>query len=109
VAYKVYDGPVLVDVIFRLAGGAIDDDHFCALRLEVAAQSPLVASIDDVMVTKPSPSEQEPDFWPCSGRAALREQIDGRGSRAVEFRHRGVLHARRGLGIVDDRACRRRP
>jgi hypothetical protein len=77
--YKAYDGPVLVDLVFRPAGGPITDEHFeRATWLEVGAQSLLVASIDDVLVTKLlALSEQEPDFQAVLVLArALREQID---------------------------------
>jgi hypothetical protein len=77
--YKAYDGPVLVDLIFRPAGGPIGDEHFArATELEVLAQTMLVASIDDVLVTKLlALTEQEPDFGPVLEIArALREQID---------------------------------
>jgi hypothetical protein len=77
--YKAYDGDVLVDLIFRPAGGPIDDEHFArATWLEVGAQSLLVASIDDVLVTKLlALTEQSPDYGPVLQVArALREQID---------------------------------
>ena len=77
--YKAYDGPVLVDLIFRPAGGPITDEHFeRATWLEVGAQSLLVASIDDVLITKLlALTEQEPDFGPVLELSrALREQID---------------------------------
>jgi hypothetical protein len=77
--YKAYDGDILVDLIFRPAGGPIEDDHFArATWLEVSAQNVLVASIDDVLVTKLlALTEQDPDFWPVLQIArALREQID---------------------------------
>jgi hypothetical protein len=77
--FKAYDGPVLVDLIFRPAGGPIGDEHFArATELEVAAQTMLVASIDDVLVTKLlAITEQDPDFGPPLEVArALREQID---------------------------------
>lgn len=105
--YKAYDGPVLVDVIFRPAGGVIDDEHFArATLIEVAAQSLLVASIDDVMVTKLlALSEQEPDFRAVLEVArALREQIDW---TWVEERSSSSPFARafftlaEGLGIVE--------
>jgi hypothetical protein len=77
--YKAYDGDVLVDLIFRPAGGPITDEHFeRATWLEVGAQSLLVASIDDVLVTKLlALTEQDPDFQPVLMMArTLREQID---------------------------------
>lgn len=77
--YKAYDGPILVDLIFRPAGGEVGDEHFArATEMEVGAQRLLVASIDDVLVTKLlAISEQELDFQPVLELArALREQID---------------------------------
>jgi Nucleotidyl transferase of unknown function (DUF2204) len=77
--YKAWDGEVLVDLIFTPAGGPISDEHFeRATWLEVGAQSLLVASIDDVLVTKLlAITEQEPDFGPVlQVSRALREQID---------------------------------
>ena len=77
--YKAHDGDVLVDLIFRPAGGPITDEHFeRATWLEVGAQSLLVASIDDVLVTKLlALTEQDPDFQAVLVLArALREQID---------------------------------
>lgn len=75
---KAYDGPVLVDLIFRPAGGPVDDAHFArATEVEVASQRLLVASIDDVLATKLlALTEQEPDFRDVLAVArALREQI----------------------------------
>jgi hypothetical protein len=105
--YKARDGDVLVDLIFRPAGGAIGDDHFArASSLEVLAQRLLVASIDDVMVTKLlALTEQEPDFQAVLQVArALREQIDW---TEVEARSSESPFARafftlaEGLGIVE--------
>jgi hypothetical protein len=76
---KAWDGEVLVDLIFRPAGGAVGDEHFeRATTLEVAAQSLQVASIEDVLVAKLlALTEQEPDFGGCLEIArSLREQID---------------------------------
>jgi hypothetical protein len=81
--YKAYDesgdSPVLVDLVFRPAGGPITDEHFeRATWMEVGAQSLLVASIDDVLVTKLlALNEQDPDFQAVLMIArTLREQID---------------------------------
>jgi hypothetical protein len=77
--YKAYDGDVLVDLIFRPAGGPITDEHFArAEMMEVSAQSVLVASIDDVLVTKLlAVNEQDPNYDSVLKLArALREQID---------------------------------
>ena len=76
---KAWDGDVLVDVIFRPAGGAVGDEHFeRATVREVAAQSLPVASIEDVLAAKLlALTEQEPDFGPVLEIArSLREQID---------------------------------
>jgi hypothetical protein len=77
--YKAYDGPILVDLIFRPAGGPIADEHFArATKLEVGSATLLVASVDDVLATKLlAITEQEPDFGPVLEMTrALREQVD---------------------------------
>ena len=74
-----HDESVLVDLIFRPAGGPIGDEHFQrATPMELMAQPVLVASIDDVLSTKlMALSEQEPDFRAVLEIArSLREQID---------------------------------
>jgi aminoglycoside-2''-adenylyltransferase len=105
--YKAYDGPVLVDLIFRPAGGAVTDEQFeRASQMEVLAQNVLVASIDDVMTAKLlALTEQEPDFQAVLAVArALREQIDW---TFVEERTAASPFARafftlvEGLGIVE--------
>jgi hypothetical protein len=76
---KAWDGDVLVDLIFRPAGGPVDDSTFArATELEVAALPVDVASIDDVLATKLlAMNEQNPDFRPVLEIArSLREQID---------------------------------
>jgi hypothetical protein len=76
---KAWDGDVLVDLIYRPAGGAVGDEHFeRATTLEVSALSMQVASIEDVLAAKLlALSEQEPDFGPVLEIArSLREQID---------------------------------
>ena len=76
---KAWEGEILVDVIYRPAGGPVTDEHFArATRTEVAALPLLVASIDDVLATKLlAMSEQEPDYRPVLEIArSLREQID---------------------------------
>ena len=104
---KVWDGDHLVDLIFRPAGGEIDDDHFArASEVEVSAQRLLVASIDDVLVTKLlAISEQEPDYRAILEVArAVREQVDW---TYVEERTNTSPFARafftlgEGLGIVE--------
>jgi hypothetical protein len=105
--YKAYDGPILVDLIFRPAGGAIGDEHFArATKMEVGAQTLLVASIDDVLVTKLlAISEQEPNFQPVLELArALREQVDWEFVRAHTLDSpfaRAFFTLVEGLGIVE--------
>lgn len=105
--FKAYDGPILVDLIFRPAGGAIGDEHFArATQMEVGAQTLLVASIDDVLVTKLlAISEQEPNFQPALELArTLREQIDWEFVRSRSESSpfaRAFLTLVEGLGIVE--------
>jgi putative nucleotidyltransferase-like protein len=76
---KAFDGDVLVDLIYRPTGGPIDEEFFGrAGELEVLGHGLLVASIDDVFVSKLlAVTEQEPDFRAVLALArALREQID---------------------------------
>ena len=76
---KAHDGEILVDLIFRPAGGPIGDEHFeRAASMELMAQPVLVASINDVLTTKlMALTEQEPDFRSVLELSrSLREQID---------------------------------
>lgn len=99
---KAYDGEILVDLIFRPAGGPITDEHFDrAQRMEVMAQPMLVASVDDVLASKlMALSEQEPDLRPVLEIArSVREQID---FEAVGARTAGFPFARAFLTLVHD-------
>jgi hypothetical protein len=107
---KAWEGDNLVDLVFWPAGGEIEDEHFArATELEVNAQRLLVASIDDVLVTKLlALTEQEPDYRAILEVArALREQVDW---NAVEARTSQSPFARafftlgEGLGIVERRS-----
>jgi Uncharacterised nucleotidyltransferase len=98
----------LVDLIFRPAGGEVDDEHFArASDMEVSALSLPVASIDDVLVTKLlAITEQEPDYRVILEIArALREQVDW---AVVRERTDSSPFARafftlaEGLGIIDE-------
>ena len=76
---KAYHEGTLVDLIFRPSGGPLTDEHFDrGDELDVMSQPMLVASLDDVMVTKLlSLTEQEPDFGSVLELArSLREQVD---------------------------------
>jgi hypothetical protein len=106
--YKAWDGGNLVDLVFHPAGGRIDDGHFArATELEVSAQSMLVASIDDVLVTKLlAISEQEPDYRVVLEVArALREQVNWRSvaQRTSDSPFaRAFFELAEGLAIVED-------
>jgi hypothetical protein len=111
--FKAWDDTNLVDLIFRPAGGPIDDGHFQrATLMEVRAQRVMVASIDDVLVTKLlAMTEQEPDYRSILEVArALREQVDW---NDVEARTKQSPFARafftlgEGLGIVERRTVLR--
>jgi hypothetical protein len=104
---KAWDGDHLVDLIFRPAGGPIEDAHFeRASTLEVNAQRLLVASIDDVLTTKLlAITEQEPDYRAILEVArSVREQVDW---NDVEARTKSSPFARafftlgEGLGIIE--------
>ncbi len=106
---KAWDGDNLVDLIFRPAGGPIEDEHFArATMLEVNAQRLLVASIDDVIATKLlAITEQEPDYRAIlEVSRSLREQVDW---NDVEARTKESPFARafftlgEGLGIIERR------
>jgi hypothetical protein len=76
---KAYAGEYLVDLIYRPAGGPVDDGFFeRAEEMEVAAQRMPVASIGDVVATKlMALNEQEPDLASVLEIArSLREQVD---------------------------------
>ncbi len=106
--YKAWDDDgSLVDVIFRPAGGEIDDAHFArATDAEVSAQTVRIASIDDVLVTKLlAITEQEPDYRPILEVArALREQVDWadvRDRTSSSPFARAFFTMAEGLGIVE--------
>jgi predicted nucleotidyltransferase len=76
---KVYDGDVLIDLIFRPQGGPIDDGMFeRAEELEVRAMPLQVAALEDVIAQKLlALKEQEPDYSSVLELArALREQVN---------------------------------
>jgi hypothetical protein len=109
--YKAWDGDNLVDLVFHPAGGPVGDEHFArANELEVSAQRMLVASIDDVMVTKLlAISEQDPNYRVVLEVArALREQVDW---RSVARRTgdspfaRAFFELAEGLAIIDEDAA----
>jgi Uncharacterised nucleotidyltransferase len=105
--YKAWDGENLVDLVFHPAGGTVGDAHFArATELEVSAHRMLVASIDDVIVTKLlAITEQDPDYRVVLEVArALREQVNW---RSVARRTsdspfaRAFFELAEGLGIID--------
>jgi hypothetical protein len=105
--HKAWEGENLVDLIFRPAGGDVDDEHFeRASELEVSALTVLVASADDLLATKLlAITEQSPDYRTILEIArALREQVDW---DDVEERTNASPFARafftlgEGLGIVE--------
>jgi hypothetical protein len=115
---KAWDGDTLVDLIFRTAGGVVDDGYFeRAEELEVAAQTLPVASLGDVLTTKLlAINEQDPDLSSVLEMArSLREQIDW---EFVRERTAGSPFARafftlvEELGVVEpegDRSVERSP
>lgn len=79
--HKVWDGDVLIDLIFCPSGGPVSDEWLeRAEEREVMAMRLPVISLEDLMVTKLlALKEQEPDYADVLKVArALREQIDWR-------------------------------
>jgi hypothetical protein len=77
--YKAWDADVLVDLIFRPIGEAVDDAMFeRAEELEVNAVPMLVMSLEDVLVTKlKALDEHDLDYErPLEFARSLRERID---------------------------------
>jgi Uncharacterised nucleotidyltransferase len=105
--YKAWDEENLVDLVFRPAGGPIGDEHFArADELEVSAHRILVASIDDVLVTKLlAITEQEPDYRVVLEIArAVREQVNWRSVAARTSESpfaRAFFELVEGLAIVE--------
>jgi hypothetical protein len=106
--YKAWEEDNLVDLVFRPAGGPVDDEHFArATMMEVNAQRLPVAAIDDVLVTKLlAISEQEPDYRVVLEVArALREQVNWRSvaQRTSDSPFaRAFFELAEGLAIVED-------
>lgn len=76
--HKVWDGDVLIDLIFRPSGGPVSDEWLRrAEEREVMAMRLPVIALEDLMVTKLlALKEQEPDYAQVLKVArALREQI----------------------------------
>ena len=78
---KAWDGDTLIDLIYRPAGGEVDEAYFDRaeeMEMEVAAQTMPVASLGDVLTTKLlAINEQDPDPTSVLEIArSLREQID---------------------------------
>jgi hypothetical protein len=77
--YKAWDGDVLVDLIFKPVGEAVDDSYFeRAEELEVNSVPMPVMSLEDVLVNKlKALDEHELDYErPLEFARALRERID---------------------------------
>jgi hypothetical protein len=99
---KAYDGEVLVDLIFRPAGGPVTREWLDrAEHIEVRAIQMPVAALEDVLITKLlSLSEQSPDFSPSLEIArAVREQIDW---DAVRTRTDGSAFGKAFMVLVDE-------
>jgi hypothetical protein len=111
---KVWDGEILIDLIFCPAGGPIGDEHFArADDLEVMAVRMPVASAADVLATKLlAITEQNPDFKSTLELArALREQIDWGAVRTTTQSSpfaRAFFTLVEGLGIAESPVARPR-
>jgi hypothetical protein len=99
---KAWDADVLVDLIFDPRGGPVDDDWFeRAEELDVYAVTMLVASLDDVLVTKLlALTEQNLDYSSVLETArAVREQLDW---DEVRRRCEGSPYAKAFLLLVEE-------
>ena len=99
---KAWDGNVLVDLIYEPRGGPIDDEWLeRADELDVYAVTMLVASLDDVLVTKLlALNEQNLDYSSVLEMArAVREQIDW---DEVRRRCEGSPYAKAFLVLVEE-------
>ena len=99
---KAWDGQVLVDLIFEPRGGPITDEWLeRADELDVYAVTMLVASLDDVLVTKLlALNEQNLDYSGVLEMArAVREQIDW---DDVRLRAQGSPYATAFLVLVEE-------
>ena len=77
--HKVWDGEVLVDLVFCPSGGPVTDEWLArADERELMAMRLPILALEDLMVTKLlALKEQEPDYASVLSIArALREQID---------------------------------
>ena len=76
---KVYDGDVLIDLIFNPTSGAVTDDLLArAEPTEVKAMRVPLAPLEDILVTKLlALTEQEPDYSDLLELTRMvREQVD---------------------------------
>jgi hypothetical protein len=83
--YKVWDGDVLIDLIFAPSGETVTDENFeRAEELEVNAVRMQVAALEDVIAAKLlALGEHEADYGPTLEIArAVREQVDWANVRA---------------------------
>jgi hypothetical protein len=106
--HKVWDGDVLVDLVFCPSGGPVTDEWLARAddRELMAMRLPILA-LEDLMVTKLlALREQEPDYSSVLQIArALREQIDWevvRTRTAESPFARAFFTLVEGLGIVDE-------
>jgi hypothetical protein len=100
--YKAWDGDVLVDLIFRPASGAVDDDMLARGEdLEVEAVPMRVMALEDVMSAKLlALTEHHVDYeGPLEIARSLREQIDW---DEVRERTKGSPYAKAFFTLVEE-------
>jgi Nucleotidyl transferase of unknown function (DUF2204) len=99
---KAWDGNILVDLIFEPRGGPVEDEWFDrADELDVYAVTMLVASLDDVLVTKLlALTEQNLEYSGVLEMArAVREQLDW---NEVRSRCEGSPYAKAFFVLVEE-------
>jgi hypothetical protein len=99
---KAWDGHVLVDLIFEPRGGPVDNEWLeRAEEMDVYAVTMLVASLDDVLMTKLlALNEQNLDYSSVLEMArAVREQLDW---EEIRRRCEGSPYAKAFLVLVEE-------
>ena len=93
--YKAWDGEVLVDIIFRPVGQAVDDELFeRAEELEVNAVAMKVMSLEDILVTKLTPWTSMSSTTSATSSSPVRSASASTGRRSGAGRRNRPMRGR---------------